>query len=379
MLNPKTLVAAAIIFFAVTSPAVALDGTTAADVEGAGVALPADKLFRGVVVEVVDQQDTVIEGVAQPSQLVKVKIQDSPEEDKEVVIQHGGRVSIRADQKVHLGEKVVIIKTHWADGEEYYIQDHYRLPALYWIGALFVALIIFLGRWRGLSSLLGLAFTILVLMFFIVPQIVAGRNALLISLVGAIVIAVVSLYLAHGLNRRTSMAVVSTLLTLLLATGLALIFVWATRLFGFGSEEAYEAAFLQKGVLAGVDFRGLLLGGMLIGALGILDDITTAQTAAVEEIKNANPALTARELYARGFSVGREHISSLVNTLVLAYAGASFPLLLLFASNNSFPAWAIANGENIAEEIVRTAVGSIALVLAVPIATGIAAWKVGRR
>ena len=131
--------------------------------------------------------------------------------------------------------------------------------------------------------------------------------------------------------------------------------------------------YLQSGLTAGVNLRGLLLGGMIIGCLGVLDDITTAQTAAVDEIRKANPNLTSKQLLQSGLSVGREHIASLINTLALAYAGASLPLLLLFQTNETFPLWVTLNSEFLAEEIVRTLVGSTTLLLAVPISTWCAA------
>lgn len=205
---------------------------------------------------------------------------------------------------------------------------------------------------------------------FVVPRILAGEHPLGVTLAGAVMIALTSIYLAHGANRRTTVALAGLLVTLAAAAGLAILFVSLARLSGAGSE---EAVLLQVGHLAGVNLRGLLLGGILLGALGVLDDITTAQAAAVEEISRANPSLGPTDLYRRGLSVGREHITALVNTLVLAYAGASLPLFLLFTINPDQPLWVTLNTEFVAEEIVRTLVGSIALVLAVPVTTLLAA------
>ncbi len=182
-------------------------------------------------------------------------------------------------------------------------------------------------------------------------------------------IATVSIYVAHGFNRRTSVAVGGTLISICIAIGTSLLFVWMGKLFGVGAE---ETLYLQTAGIGNINLQGLLLGGIIIGALGVLDDITTAQSAAVAEIADANPSLTSGELLKRGLSVGKEHITSLVNTLVLAYAGASFPALLLFVVYER-PWWVVANTELIAEEIVRTLVGSIALMCAVPITTAIAA------
>ena len=200
------------------------------------------------------------------------------------------------------------------------------------------------------------------------PNIVNGSNPIIVFIVGGFLITFFSIYLGHGFNRRTSIAVLSTIITLVISIILSILAVNWAQLFGLGSEEAF---LLQVGDLSGINLKGLLLGGMIIGILGVLDDITTAQSAAVEEIYRANPKLNKKELLKRGLSVGHEHIISLVNTLVLAYAGVSFPLLLLFSQSYT-PTWVLLNSENIVEEIVRTLVGSSALVIAVPITTYLA-------
>jgi uncharacterized membrane protein len=273
------------------------------------------------------------------------------------------------------GETVVITKASVADAEQYYIVDHYRLPALGIVAVIFIAAILIFARKRGAFSLVGLCISIAVLGLFIVPRIVDGQNPLIVSSVGAIMIAVTSLYVAHGFSRRTSIALASTLLTIGVAILLSVIFVHIAQLTGLGSEEAY---FVQSGVSGNINLQGLLLGGIIIGVLGILDDVTTAQTAAVEEIYKADPTVTRRELYKRSFSVGREHITSLVNTLVLAYAGASLPLFLLFTLHLQ-PWWVTLNSAFIAEEVIRTLVGSTALTLAVPITTALATYSYIKR
>ncbi|MEK7499241.1 MAG: YibE/F family protein, partial [Patescibacteria group bacterium] len=209
-----------------------------------------------------------------------------------------------------------------------------------------------------------------VLGFYIVPKILAGQNPLVVTIIGSFFIATTALYLAHGFNKRTTVALGSTLITILIAIALSTSFVHLTNLTGIGSEEAF---YLQTSPVQGINLKGLLLGGIIIGALGVLDDITTGQAAAVDEIFKANPMMTRRELISRSLSVGREHITSLVNTLALAYAGASFPTLLLFIIYQR-PFWVVMNTESISEEVVRTLVGSIALMCAVPITTALAAY-----
>lgn len=278
--------------------------------------------------------------------------------------------TVEGGDSYHKGETIVVTKTSIDKQEYYFVVDHYRIPTLIYAAVAFVVLIIALARKRGLFALLGMFVSVGILAFYIVPRIVHNGNPLFVSIVGSIMIGVISLYIAHGLNRRTTIALISTLITIGLAIVLSIVFVNMTHLTGLGSEDAY---FVQSGISNNINLRGLLLGGIIIGVLGILDDITTAQAAATEEIFKANRKLSFAELYKRSFSVGREHITSLVNTLVLAYAGASLPLFLLFTLNLQ-PWWVTLNSEMIAEEIIRTLVGSMTLTLAVPITTGLAAY-----
>lgn len=275
-----------------------------------------------------------------------------------------------------VGDTVVITKVVGYSGDLYYLTDRYRLPSLYWIFGLFVIFIIIFGRLRGLMSLLGLGVTVAVIMLFVIPRILAGDSPVLISVLGSIVILFFSIYLAHGFHWRTSVAVGATVISLALTAAMATSFVYVGKLFGLGSEEVLS---LQVTQLANIDFRGLLLGGMILGTLGVLDDITTAQAAAIEQLKAANLRFGFWDLYKRGLSIGKEHITSLVNTLFLAYAGASLPVFLFFTVIPNVPAWVHLNSEFIAEEIVRTLVGSVGLILAVPITTLLAAYVFTRK
>lgn len=289
----------------------------------------------------------------------------------ETLEQDSASISGGQSQPLRVGEKVIVQRIAFTDGRVSYIAyERYRLPSLLLLTGVFFVLGIVLGGRVGFTSLLGLTASVAILMLFVVPQIIQGSNPLIISIVGSAVIACSSLYLAHGFNRRTTLALISTIITLVLSTVLAVTFVYMAKLFGMGSE---EAVFIQTGFTQSVDLRGLLLGGIIIGALGVLDDITTAQTAAIDELSKANTSLTYKELFASGTSIGREHIASLINTLALAYVGASLPIFLLFFVNADMPWWVIVNSEFVAEEIVRTLVGSSALLLAVPISTYTAA------
>ncbi len=271
-----------------------------------------------------------------------------------------------------VGEKIIIGKTTPSDAPtSYYLYDKYRLNVTLMLGIVFLLCASLFAGYRGLTSFLGLVVTMLILFFITIPAILSGKSPLLVCGLSSIFIAIVSIVVAHGKNRRTMIAVFSTVLLVCLALTFSMLTVWLLRLSGLGTEEAF---YLQMVPNIHIDVRGLLLGGILLGVLGVLDDITTAQAAVVEEIHRANATLSMRELYTRGVSVGKEHITSLVNTLVLAYTGASFPLLLLFFVYPR-PWWTVLNSDMVMEEIARTFVGSIILVLAVPITTALAAWS----
>ena len=221
----------------------------------------------------------------------------------------------------------------------------------------------------GLVVYFGNGLFLLVIFKLLIPLIMQGWSPVLVSIMTSALIIPVTFYLSHGLNKKTSVAVVSTLISLVITGVLVLIFTETTKLTGFASE---EAGFLQVQMGGEINIKGLLLAGMIIGTLGILDDVTINQAAIVEKLKEANKEMGFGELYKKAMSVGQDHISSMVNTLVLVYTGASLPLLLLFVdSSRSFGE--VLNNEIVADEIVRTLVGSVGLMLAVPITTFLAA------
>lgn len=314
---------------------------------------PHEELLRAEVLDVRDGE----------RQTIRLRIVTGMDAGAEITVEQNRQQRWQIEE----GEKVAVRKLTRTDTSvAYTIAETYRLPALLWIGLLFVGLAVLLGGRKGVGAITGLCLSIGILVFFIVPKIAEGNDPVLTSLTGALAIACTSLFLAHGFHKRTFVAFLSTLATLAIAAGLAALFVHAAKLFGAGSE---EALFLQSGVLEHVNLRGLLLGGIIIGCLGVLDDVTVAQTAVVDELRKANPSMDTRNLIRASMSIGKEHIASMINTLALAYAGASMPLLLLFTTPSDYPLWFTLNGEFLAEEIVRTLVGSTALLFAVPIAT----------
>jgi uncharacterized membrane protein len=252
----------------------------------------------------------------------------------------------------------------------FYADQERRLPLLLLFG-LFVAAVVALARMRGVRALVALAVTVVVLLEFVVPAVLDGNNPMLVSLVGAAAIAYLALYFAHGINPMTTAALLGALGALALTAGLAWLFFEMASFTGAVSD---EATYLPL-VTGEVDVRGLLLGGVIIGALGALDDMTVTQASAVFELRAVDPDMPARRLYRSAMRIGREHVGSTVNTLLLAYVGAGMPLLLLFVLSDQ-SLGTVANSEVVAVEIVRTLVGSIGLVAAVPITTALAAWVV---
>lgn len=338
---------------------------------------PKDEFYNALVIGQIREGKEEIGGYTREYQVLALRILDGPDKGKTIEVQQGQLTAMSSTMKVEKGERVIVTKTNIAGEIGYSIIDRYRLDTVFYLIAGFVFLILLFGRKKGIMSILGLVFSVVVLAGYLIPRLIAGDNPFVVTLVSLLVISFISLYLAHGFNKRTSLSLVSTLITLGISVVISMVAVSMTKLTGLGSEEAF---FLQLGPLGRTNLQGLLLGGILIGTLGVLDDITTAQTASIEEISKANAELDMHELYTRGLSVGREHIASLVNTLFLAYAGSSLPLFLLFSINRDLqPLWLTLNSEQVVEEIIRTVVGSSALILAVPISTLLAAYVYGKR
>ena len=227
-----------------------------------------------------------------------------------------------------------------------------------------------------MTATVGLAASVGVLALLVLPQIAGGGNPIVVTLLGGVAIAAATTFIAHGFRRESGLILGSMLAALGVGTAAAFLATQLLRLSGGGSDIALS---LTYGPLGDIDLRALLIAGIILGVLGVLDDVAATQVAAVKEIAAADPKMTARELYRSGMRVGKEHVAALINTLFLAYTGASIPLLLVVMVNLKLPVWAFINNQAIAEEIVRTVVGSGALILTVPIATALASWHFARK
>jgi uncharacterized membrane protein len=233
-----------------------------------------------------------------------------------------------------------------------------------------ILLVIGFAGWQGLRSLLSLGLSMAAILFVLVPALLAGYSPAWVSLGVSATILSIILFFTHGMRPHVVIAFFGTLSAVAVTCLLSWWAVTNLRLTGFSDD---ATVFLNFATGGGLDFTGLLLGSMIIGLLGVLDDVAITQASVVHELRRANSQLSMYELYQRAIRVGRDHIGSLVNTLALAYVGASLPLVLLFARANSD--WLLAiNQEIIAAELLRIMIGSIGLILAVPFTTFIAAW-----
>ncbi len=269
--------------------------------------------------------------------------------------------------EIDVDDRVVLIRTDTPDGELYSVVDHQRSTGLWVLAGAFVLALVAFGRWRGVTALLGLAVTFAILVLFVVPAILAGEPPLLVAIVGSAAIILTVLYLTHGFGLSTSVAILGTLASLALTGVLAAVSVSALNLTGITDDIS-----TSLGTTYTVNMQGLLLAGIVIGSLGVLDDVTITQAATVTEVARANPSYGFGQLYRAGTRVGRSHIASVVNTIVLAYAGSSLPLVILIVAYQD-SLGSVLTTQTVAQEIVRSVVGTLGLVAAVPITTALAA------
>jgi uncharacterized membrane protein len=288
----------------------------------------------------------------------------------EPTVQNGPTIEQGASDvgTLHAGDDIYVNMTVLPDGTATFsFYDYQRATPMWVLTVAFIAAVLLLGRWRGFGAIAGLAASLVVIVKFLLPSILDGNSPVMVAIVASSLIAFIALYLAHGPTIPTSVALLGTFASLAVTAILSLLFVGWSHLTGLSDESALFLTSL--GVK--VDLQGIVLAGFVIGALGVLDDVTVTQVSAVWELRAAQPELAAGPLYRSAVSIGRDHISSTVNTLFLAYAGAALPLLLLFTQANQ-SVGSLAGREVVATEIIRSLIGSIGLVSAVPITTWLA-------
>ena len=271
---------------------------------------------------------------------------------------------------LEVGDGLVLTRDGGAEGGPAYVFfDYERDVPINAFAVAFAVIVTAVARLRGLAALVGLVFAFVILLQFVLPGILGGESPMLVTLIGSAAIMFVVLYLAHGFSARTTTALIGTLFGLTLVAVMGAVAVATARLTGLTSEETVQLSTFDPGL----DFSGLVIAGIVVAGLGVLNDVTITQASAIWQLHEVSPEMTCRQLYRRGMVIGRDHIASTVYTLVFAYAGAALPILLLF---ELYPQpWQVTiTSSSLAEEVLRTLVGSIALVLAVPVTTAVGAF-----
>ena len=342
---------------------------------GDGFATFGADTVRAEVVQIIEEGQADLGGVQQTYQIARVKILEGEYAGIPMEIDYGKR-QIRSDEYLmKIGDKVMVSISKTPDNVvNAYFVDYVRTTPILWLTGIFAEAIILISSWKGIRALLSMAFSLYIIIGYIIPHILIGEDPLRVSIIGSIILLAVSLYLTYGWTLKTHAAVISMILVLILTGALSGIFVVFAKLNGTGDE---NVMFLMQLMETPINLRGLLLGGMIIGALGVLDDLVTTQASAVFELHHANPSLGFRGLYNSAMRIGQDHVAATVNTLVLAYAGASLPMLLMFSLGRGDYGYLV-NFSFIAEEIVRTLVGSLGLIAAVPLTTAIAIFLAQR-
>ena len=353
----RSLFCSLLVLVCVSLPAFAFAQTLHQDVE---------ERLSAEVLDIISEHERTIMGTGASATVQEVRAKLTEGDRSGEVVRFENEVTT-----LKPGDKIFVNHTVTINGDEYFgYADFERRPTLVIIFILFVVMLLVFSGWQGVRALLSLGGSIAAIFFLLVPALLAGYNPVVASVVIAGAILSLVLFGTHGINPRSMIAFCGTFSAVVITGLIALSASTAMRLTGFSSDASVYLNFATGG---SIDLSGLLLGSIIIGILGVLDDVSITQASVVQQLKGANPSLHFKELYQRAITVGRDHIGSLVNTLALAYVGVSLPLILLYAQTNS-PFMQTLNQEVVAAELLRIIVGSIGLILAVPATTLAAAW-----
>ncbi|MCL2110579.1 YibE/F family protein [Microgenomates group bacterium] len=327
-----------------------------------------DTLIEAKIIAIPKEEPIEIFDIHQTYQELQLEV-TSGEQVGSIYTLENGTVPMVNQRLYQVGDKVMVGFSDQRDPQTYYIADYIRREAMGILALLFLFVILSVAKKQGLMAILGMIFTFFIIFKVTLPLILGGHSPFWVSILTVAIVIPVTFYLSHGFKRKTHAAVIATILTLIITVLLGFLAVKGIHLTGYASE---DSSFITAIIGESIDIRGLLLAGIVIATLGVINDVTVAQASVVNEIKTSEPKIKFSDLYRRSMIVGRDHIASMVDTLVLTYAGASLPLLVLL-THSGLPWAQTINMELIAEEIARTLVGSIGLILAVPITTVIAA------
>lgn len=335
------------------------------------------KYYEGKIIEVIEEKQLEFpeQQLTQTYQKLKVEITKG-ERKGEIVEIENGTIPQSHSNTYEKGNRVLISSQPDMEGNEvFYITDFIRSNTLSTLFIMFIIPALIVGGKKGFFSLISMALSFIIIFIFLLPQINTGKDPIIIAIIASLVIIPITFYLSHGFEKKTTISILGTLIALTITGILSIIFVNLTKLTGGALE---EALFLQGTNGQSFNLRGLLLAGIIIGTLGIMDDITISQTSIVYQLHDLKKDIPIKELFSRSMQLGKDHIASMINTLILVYTGAAMPLLLLFL-NESRTFGEIISLEPVATEIVRTLVGSIGLILAVPITTYLACLTVKKK
>ena len=330
--------------------------------------------MQGKILKILGQTTTVGDGgYTEVAQTMQIQILDGNDRGKIITITQQNDARISKVASFSQGQTVVIDKAVGNGNSQYTINDTDRIPSLILLALIFFAFTMLIAGKKGIGAIFGLCISLAIIIGYILPQMLYNQaDPLTVSVIGSFLILFITTFVAHGFSKQTAIAVASTFLALLATYFFAVLSVDFAHLIGLGTEDSY---LLELAPGQAINPQGLLLGGIIIGTLGALNDVTTTQVSAVFAVFRANPTQTFWHLIQHGITIGREHIVSLVNTLVLAYAGTSLPIFIFILVNpQHLPLWVMINNQQISEEIVRTVAGSMGLMLAVPIATLLASY-----
>jgi uncharacterized membrane protein len=326
-------------------------------------------MHKAEVVEILDESEVLLGDHVQTYQLVSVLVLEGPWEGLSQELEYGKAQMLPEGMTLAPGDRIMINISEMPDGSlNVFFVDFVRTGSLLWLLLAFVALSVLVGGKQGVRGLLGLLLSLVLILGFIIPSILQGKDPTVVSVLGGFLLITITLYLIYGFELKTHAAVLGMLFTLIFAGLMIGFFINLSRMTGFGNEEALYI--LQQSEIH-IDLRGLVLAGMLIGALGALDDLVITQASVVFQLHTTDPSQDFRNLYRNAMKVGEDHVSAMINTLFMAYAGAALPTLVLFSlSQETFTN--LINLEFVAEEVVRMLAGSLGLIAAAPIATAIA-------
>ena len=327
---------------------------------------------KGEVVQILESGTVQLGSIEQEYQIAQVRILEGDFKDTLVSVDHGAYQILPRGFSLTTGERILVTVGQTPDGAlRAYFIDYIRLTPMLVLFAMFVVASILVSGWKGFQSLLSMGVSLLIIFYFIIPRILAGADPIWTSIVGSFIFLAVTQYLVYGWTLKTQVALVAIVIAMTITGFLAVWFVNYTSLNGFGNESAMYL--MQQG--ENLNIQNVLIASIIIGTLGVLDDLVISQASVVMELYSANPNMSFRERFGAAFHIGRDHIAATVNTLVLAYVGAGLMMFLLFSLNN--PDYLLLVNINfIAEEIVRSLVGTLGLFSAVPITNLIASWAV---